>query len=94
MPLAYSKDLRWRIVWLYHYKNKSIKEIEFVSSRSVRRFLDLFDSFGDVFPSMQQHGPQRKLDAFEEMTLIQSLLNKPDMYLDFRLLVLVLVLAQ
>ena len=66
MPLAYSKDLRWRIVWLYHYKNKSFKEIEellFVSSRTVRRYLDLFDSFGDVAPFMQQHGPQRKLDV-------------------------------
>ena len=30
----------------------------------------------------QQHGPSRTLDIFEEMTLIQSLLNKPDMYLE------------
>ena len=30
----------------------------------------------------QQHGPPRTLDSFEEMTLIQSLLNKPDMYLE------------
>ena len=30
----------------------------------------------------QQHGPSRTLDLFEEKTLIRSLLNKPDMYLE------------
>ena len=85
MPLAYSNDLRWRIVWLYHYKEKSIEEIQellFVSSRTVRRYLALFDETGDVSPVVQLHGPTRAMDAFEEMSLIQSLLNKPDMYLE------------
>ncbi len=84
MPRSYSTDLRWRIVWLYYYKEKSIEEIEkllFVSSRSVRRYIALFDETGEVSPVSQQHGPPRTLDALEEMTLVQSLLNKPDMYL-------------
>ena len=62
----------------------SIQQIEnllFVSSRSIRRYLDLFVETGDVAPAEQQHGPPRLLDTFEEMTLIHSLLNKPDMYL-------------
>ena len=72
-------------MWLYHYKEKSIEEIQellFVSSRTVRRYLALFDETGNVSPVVQQHGPTRAMDAFEEMSLIQSLLNKPDMYLE------------
>jgi transposase len=41
----------------------------------------LFEETGDVSPAIQQHGPPRALDAFEEMSLIQSL-NKPEMYLE------------
>ena len=85
MPLAYSNDLRWRIVWLYYYKEKTIEEIQellYVSTRSVRRFLALFEETGDVSPAIQQRGLPRSLDAFEEMSLIQSLLNKPEMYLE------------
>ena len=85
MPLAYSNDLRWRIVWLHYYKEKSIEEIQdllYVSSRSVRQYLTLFEETGDVSPAIYQHGPSRALDSFEKMSLIQSLLNKPDMYLE------------
>ena len=83
MPHSYSTDLRWRIVCLY--QEKSFDEIEkllFVSSRSARRYVALFYETGEVSPVSQQHGPPRTLDSFEEMTLIQSLLNKPDMYLE------------
>ena len=71
LSLAYSNDLRWRIVWLYHYKEKSIEEIQellFVSSRTVRRYLALFDETGDVSPVVELHGPTRAMDAFEEMS--------------------------
>ena len=47
-------DLRWHIVWLYYYKEKSIEEIEqlsieeieqlFVSCRSIRRYIAIFDA--------------------------------------------------
>ena len=53
-----------------------------MSSRSARRYVALFYETGEVSPVSQQHGPPRTLDSFEEMTLIQSLLNKPDMYLE------------
>ena len=33
-------------------------------------------------PTHQVHGPQRTLDAFGEMTLMQSLLDRPNAYLD------------
>ena len=85
MPRTYSTDLRWHIVWLYYYKEKSIEEIEqllFVCCRSIRRYIAIFDATGDVSPLSSRHGPPRILDAFEEMTLIQSILNKPDLYLE------------
>ena len=45
---------------------------------SVRCFLTFFEETGDVSLAIQQHGPpSRALDAFEEMSLTQSLLNKP-----------------
>ena len=62
MPLSYSNNLRWRIVWQYYYKQKSIADIQellFVSSRSLRRYIALFDETGDVSPAIQQHGPPR-----------------------------------
>ena len=68
-----------------YYQEKSFDEIEkllFVSFRSARRYVALFYETGEVSPVSQQHGPPRTLDSFEEMTLIQSLLNKPDMYLE------------
>ena len=45
-------------------------------TKTVRRILKRFDDDGVVDPTEQKHGPERKLDAFEEMTLVQSLLNK------------------
>ena len=53
-----------------------------MSSRSFRRYLDLFDETGDCSPAEYQHGPHRLLDSFEETRLIQALLYRPDIYLD------------
>lgn len=33
-------------------------------------------------PTNQRHGPERTLDAFAEMSLVQSVMNKPNIYLD------------
>ena len=35
-----------------------------------------------IDPTEQRHGPERTLDAFAEMTLVQAVLNKPNVYLD------------
>ena len=61
-------------------QGEDIQELLYVSTRSIRRFLTLFEETGDVSPAIQQYGPPRALDAFEEMSLIQSLLNKPEIY--------------
>ena len=85
MPIALSVDLRWRIVWLCHYKQYTVNEVAellVVCTKTVRRILKRYDESGTVDPTEQKHGPERKLDAFEEMTLVQSLMNKPSAYLD------------
>ena len=33
-------------------------------------------------PTEQRHGPEHTLDAFAEMTLVQSMMSKPYVYLD------------
>lgn len=84
MPVALSVDLRWRIVWLYHYKQHRVEEIAdllVVSKKTVRRILKRYKDTGIVDPT-ERHGPERTLDAFAEMTLMQSVLSKLNTYLD------------
>ena len=85
MPVALSVDLRWRIVWLYHYKQYSINEIAdllVVCTKTAKRILARYDENGTVDPTDQRHEPERTLDAFAEMSLVQSVMNKPNIYLD------------
>ena len=72
-------------MWFYYYKQFTVNEIFellVVCTKTVRRILKRFDDDGVVDPTEQKLGPERKLDAFEEMTLVQSLPNKTSTYLD------------
>ncbi len=85
MPVALSVDLRWRIVWLYHYKQYRVGEIAdllVISTKTVKRILARYEENGTVDPTEQRHGPECTLDAFAEMTLVQSVMSKPNIYLD------------
>lgn len=53
----------------------------YVSQSSVERFVHLYQTTGDVKPKEQKHGPDRMLNDLEELTILQSLLNKPGIYL-------------
>ena len=46
------------------------------------RYLQLYYSTGTVKPTRQSHGPARLLNDFEQLSLIQSLLRNPTMYLE------------
>lgn len=84
MPPPYSDDLRWRIVWLRIARDMSPSEIAdllCISESSVRRYTERFYASGSVSPSEYHHGPHKLLDDFEQVTVMQSLLNKPSMYL-------------
>ena len=84
MPLPYSDDLRWRIVWLHITRGITAKEVAdllCISESSVWRYTKLFHTTGSVSPTDYHHGPQKLLSEFEQLTVVQSLLNKPKMYL-------------
>ena len=72
-------------MWLYHYRQYSINEIAdllVICTKTVKRILARYDENGTVDPTDQRHGPERTLDAFAEMSLVQSVMNKPNIYLD------------
>ena len=51
MPVAYSEDLQWRIVWHYLYKEANLAEIAeslYVSERMVQWIVHLFLVTGNV----------------------------------------------
>ena len=84
MPVPYSIDLRWRIVWLsiVHKLSPSIiSEQMCVSERSVRRYLNLFHRVGDVKLKTQRHGPQLFLGEFEQLILLRIILENTGIYL-------------
>ena len=86
MPTKYSEDLRWRAVWLHLVCGLSggeIADLLFVCKRSVERYLSLYHATGSVTPRrQQQHGPPRLLTEFEQISILQSLVNRPTMYLE------------
>ena len=84
MPKGYSEDLRWRIVFQVCLQGKTIEQVArdmYVSHSSVERFVHLFHTTGDVTSLQQKHGPSRKLSEIEELTVLQSFLNNPGIYL-------------
>lgn len=84
MPLSYSTDLRWRIVWLSIVHNAdptTISEILNVSSRTVTRYVGLFNRTGDVVPRSRSNGPHRSLGQYEQLLLLRIVLDSPGIYL-------------
>ena len=84
MPKGYSEDLRWRIVWKYFLQSKSMKEISrelYVNTRTVERYIKQYNTTGNVSPKHQRHGPLPLMSEFEEITILEMLLNTPSMYL-------------
>ena len=85
MPKHYSADLRWRAVWLVLLRKMSYNEagdILFMSEQSVRRYVDQYQSTGDVEPTKHRHGPEKMLNEAEMIIVIQLLAARPSMYLD------------
>ena len=85
MPLPLSADLRWRIVWLHHYKeysNQDIADLLYIHVTTVRRIIAQYDTYGDVAPVNYKHGPTRMLGQQDEDTIIELLMDNPAMYLD------------
>ena len=69
---------------MYLLQKKTMEEISrelYVSIRSIERYLFLFYSTEDVSAKCQRHGPLPQMSEFEEITILEMLLSKPNMYL-------------
>ena len=85
MPNPYSLDLRWRVVWLSLtrcYSAIQISRLLHLSECTLRRYITIFQQTGDVKPKQHRHGPLRLLGDFEQLTLLQIILQNPGIYLD------------
>ena len=83
MPRPYSLDLRWRIIWAYLSQNLSsvqIAEIFGVCERTVKRYVLMFEQTGEVESVQASHGSPL-LDKFEQLKLLQLILDYPGIYL-------------
>ena len=84
IPKSYSEDLPWRTVFMVSLQGKTISQVAremYASHSTVERFLHLYHTTGEVRAAQQKHGPDRLLDDFEQLTVLQSFLNKPGIYL-------------
>ena len=73
MPLPYSDDLRWRIVWKHLFLKVDAEDVAkemFVSARSVYRYAERFLSTGDVKLFAKKNGPFRVLCEHEEYIVV------------------------
>ncbi len=71
-------------MWLNLIRRMSyaaIADILFMSQRSVQRYVDLYQSTGVVEPKKQRHGPEQVLSEFEQITVLQSMVDRPGIYL-------------
>lgn len=84
MPVSYSTDLHWRAVWLVTLRNLTYEEtgeMLYMSGKSVQRYVTAFLTTGNVEPVKQRHGPERMLSDFEQVIVMQLLIDKPSAYL-------------
>ena len=84
MPLPYSNDLRWCIVWMHtfqHMPAEDVAELMCVSVSSVYRYSQRYQATGDVRPFVKRNGPVGELCEHEKSLLLDLALAKPGIYL-------------
>ena len=84
MPIPYSLDLRWRVIWLHlahHLNCKDISHQVSLSESTVYRYINAFEQTGDVAPRVSTHGPQKLLGDFEQLVLLRIILENTGIYL-------------
>ena len=81
MLLALSEDL----IWLYHCRQFGCREIAdllCIHVSTVYRVIDRYNLSGSVSPTPHRTGPMRAIGNREEYSIIESLMEKPEVYLD------------
>ena len=67
---------------LHKMTYEEVGDVLFMSERSVRRYVDQYQSTGDVEPRKHRHGPEKMLSEVEMVIVIELLSAKPSIYLD------------
>ena len=70
------------LVLLRKMTYEEVGDILFMSERSVRRYVDQYQSTGDVEPTKHKHGPAKMLNEVEMIIVIELLSARPSIYLD------------
>ena len=70
------------LVLLRKMTYEEVGDILFTSERSVRRYIDQYQSTGDVEPTKYKHGLEKMLNEVEMIIVIELLAAKPSIYLD------------
>ena len=86
MPIPYSLDLRWRVVWfdfVHGFSSKEISDLLCLSERTVCRYITLFHQTGDVKPVSRdrRNRPRKLLGDFEQLQLLHLIIRHPGIYL-------------
>ena len=84
MPLPFSVDLRWKVVWLYLSTNRTPANIEAlmnVSERTVWWYISMFKPTDDVMPVERRNRPRMLMSEFEQLSLLRLILENPAIYL-------------
>ena len=83
MPVPYSLDLRWGIVWLHVCGRRpaDIARTLCISERTVRRYQARFQQSGGVKPLAHRNGPSRLLDTYEQLQILRMISDTPSLYL-------------
>ena len=86
MPRAFSSDLCWRILWLYHYKElnyTTIANLLYVHVSTVSRVISRYNASADVAPITDyRHGPTRILRHPKVYgVIVDAVIANPSLYL-------------
>jgi len=76
MPLAFSTDLKWRIVYLYYdgYSKKQIVQILYMSKDTVKKVLKNYRKWGCVIdPWLKKAGHRKTFNGDDMKTSIINL---------------------
>ena len=80
MPVPFSTNFRWRIIWLSvvnHWNPNDIAQLLQVSERTVRRHVKMFEDTGDIQPKSYQRGRRKLLGDNEQLVLLRLILQYP-----------------
>jgi transposase len=85
MPREFSKDLRWRVVYLYTdgFSIKDIANTLYMSKSSVSRIINIYEKWACVSNPFKGVPGRRKLFNRGDMYILQNLIkDKVNWYLD------------